>query len=138
MTIGQDLPAQCRLTRLVAPVLSKGNEELLIAREPLLRRTLSAAGCHAVGVICRCKPRHVRNILGQSLLTVDCEIGKRAIRIELLCQRGSRCLEMGVIGRGPPVAHSSVTVELRPVVVETVADLMADDRADGTVVHGGG
>ena len=39
---------------------------------------------------------------------------------------------------GPPVVEASLGVELRALVVEAVADLVADDDADGAVVHGVG
>jgi hypothetical protein len=58
-------------------------------------------------------------------------------------------LELGVLGtehaggprkggvlRGPPVAQHAVAVGLAALVVEAVADLVADDAADAAVVDG--
>lgn len=51
---------------------------------------------------------------------------------ELLGER----LEIGLVLFGPPVVEFAVAVVLRALVVETVADLMADHRADAAVVRG--
>jgi hypothetical protein len=40
------------------------------------------------------------------------------------------------VGGGPPVGDVAVAVVLRALVVEAVADLVADDRADAAVVGG--
>ena len=43
-------------------------------------------------------------------------------------------LELLAVGVGPPVVQVAVAVVLRALVVEAVADLVADDRADAAVV----
>ena len=48
-----------------------------------------------------------------------------------------RVLEMGRIFRRPPVGEASRGVELAALVVEAVADLVADGGADGAVARRG-
>ena len=45
-------------------------------------------------------------------------------------------LERRLVVGGPPVVEVAVAVVLRALVVEAVADLVADDRADAAVVLG--
>ena len=45
-------------------------------------------------------------------------------------------LELGGVLRGPPVAQVPLRVELAPLVVEAVRQLVADDRADASEVGG--
>ena len=41
------------------------------------------------------------------------------------------------VGRRPPVAQVALRVELAPLIVEAVRQLVADDRAGAAVVHRG-
>ena len=52
----------------------------------------------------------------------------------LLDQHLGARLELLAVGVGPPVDHVAVAVGLRALVVEAVADLVADHRADAAVV----
>ena len=45
---------------------------------------------------------------------------------------------MGEIVRLPPVAQAALRIEERALVIEAVADFVADHRANGAVVHGEG
>ena len=47
---------------------------------------------------------------------------------------GLRLESLGIFG-SPPISHISVLVEETALVVETVSHLVADDNADGSVVH---
>ena len=53
-------------------------------------------------------------------------------------QLGGALLELRAIVGRPPVAQVSIAVELPAGIVEAVADLVADHRADAAVVHGVG
>ena len=52
----------------------------------------------------------------------------------LLDQRGGALAELGAVVVGPPVDQVAVAVVLGALVVEAVADLVADHRADAAVV----
>ena len=54
--------------------------------------------------------------------------------VELRDEGVGERLERGPVLVGPPVAQRAGAVELRALVVEAVADLVADDRADAAVV----
>ena len=62
--------------------------------------------------------------------------GKRLELVELRRQGGAARVELGAVGRRPPVGEVAGAVPLRALVVEAVAGLVADHRADAAVVHG--
>ena len=66
---------------------------------------------------------------------LTCTPGSGLKRVELLDEQLRALLELGFVGRLPPVAQLAVAVEAAALVVEAVADLVADDRADRAVVH---
>ena len=61
----------------------------------------------------------------------------RGERVVLLDEHCRALLEGGAVGIRPPVAQRPVAVEAAALVVEAVADLVADDRADAAVVRRG-
>ena len=70
-------------------------------------------------------------------LPLTASVRERAVSVELGRERGAGRLEVSeVLGR-PPVRELAGSVEERPLVVEAVADLVADDGADRAVVDGG-
>ena len=56
--------------------------------------------------------------------------------VVLFDERLGPLLEVLTVLRGPPVLQTSVAVVLGALVVESVADLMTDDRSDASVVDG--
>ena len=62
---------------------------------------------------------------------------RRRERVVLRDEGRRALLERGAVGLGPPVGEPAVAVVLRALVVEAVADLVADDGADRAVVGGG-
>ncbi len=68
----------------------------------------------------------------------DVQVGEGSIGVELGGESGGDSVEVGEIFGGPPVADAAHGVECSAFGVEGVADLVADDGADGSVVVGGG
>ena len=63
------------------------------------------------------------------------QAGQRLIGVILLHQRGGAGVEIGAVLLGPPVLEHALAVIFAALVVEAMADLMADHRADGAVIH---
>ncbi len=79
----------------------------------------------------------VADVLADGQRTVDVLAGK-LLRLEPVVlgdQLRGAGLELLAVGLGPPVVHVAVAVVLRSLVVEAVADLVADHGADAAVVH---
>ncbi len=118
-----------------APHLRPAEEEALVAGEAVddgrrlaVQRQLVGAGSATVS-----PPRSPMFSPRVSLpFTVISSIGLE--RVVLLDQHAGALLEgLLVLGR-PPVAQVAVAVRAAALVVEAVADLVADDAADGAVV----
>ena len=80
----------------------------------------------------------VADVLADGERAVDVLAGQGA-RLEAVVLRDQRLrlhLEGRLVVGGPPVVEVAVAVVLRALVVEAVADLVADDRADAAVVLG--
>ena len=60
--------------------------------------------------------------------------GKRLIGVILLAELVEPGVERRDVGRGPPVAEAAALVVLRALVVEMMAEFVADDRADAAIV----
>jgi hypothetical protein len=78
--------------------------------------------------------RVVGDVLAQGQLAVDVVARQRLEGVVLLDQHRGLGLEVLVVGLGPPVAQVAVAVVLGALVVEAVADLVADHGADAAVV----
>ena len=92
----------------------------------------------AVGRVADGEPAEVADVLADGERAVD--LLARGVAglelVELGDERVGAGLERRPVLVGPPVAQRAVAVELRALVVEAVADLVADDRADAAVVDG--
>ncbi len=133
--VGDYLLTQRGFARLGAPALRKADEELLITREAVDNRRRLAIERQLPGVIRDREPGQVGNVLTQHLLTVEREIRERPVLVVLLRELLGSFLEVREVFRLPPVVEFSGGVELCALVVEAVADLVADDRAHRAVVH---
>ncbi len=136
MAVGLELLTQRRLALDLAPRLGKGQEEALVAGQAVLDGVRLAVQRQLVGVVSRRQAGDVGDVFRQHLLAVDASVRERTIGVILLDQLLGRRLEVGSIVRRPPVAQAAARVELRTLVVEAVADLVADGRADRTVIIG--
>src|SRR5690606_42012420 len=82
------------------------------------------------------EPARVADVLADRERVVDAVAGElcRLARVVLRDELRGALLERGAILGRPPVVEAAVAVEPRALVVEAVADLVADDRVDRAVV----
>src|ERR1700734_99121 len=76
----------------------------------------------------------VGDVLAEGLAANDVDVGEGCVGVVLGGECGGDGVEMGEVFGGPPVADSAFGVEGGALGVEGVADLVADDGADGSVV----
>src|SRR6185503_9991082 len=114
------------------------DEELLFAGEAAHLRRARAAERRLPGVVGRSQAREIRNVLAEGLLAVDVQIGEWRVLIVLGREPGPRSFEPGKVFRRPPVRQPAARVEERALIVEAVADLVANRGADIPVIHGRG
>ena len=135
MTVDRDSLAQRGVAHLGCPRLRVGEEEALVPGEALDHGRLFFAQRSSVGIVGRGKAGDVGDVLAKRQLAVDVETRKGLVRVELCGQRLSGLLESFEILRRPPVAQAAGRIEQRAVVVEAVADLVADRGADRAVIE---
>ena len=80
------------------------------------------------------QPTEVTNVFSKGEITVNITTRDWAVLAILLCQFRGSFVEFVSIFDRPPISQISVSVVLAPLVVETVAQLMADDRPNRAVV----
>jgi len=54
--------------------------------------------------------------------------------IKLFNQHICALFKLGAIGFGPPIDHVSIAIEFRTLVIKAMADFMANDRTDSSVI----
>src|SRR5262249_43513323 len=74
-------------------------------------------------VVRRRQPRQVGDVLAQRQLPVEVDVGERPVGVVLRRELRPGGLEVGAVLLGPPVGERAARVELRPLIVEAVADL---------------
>src|SRR5262249_4191542 len=122
------------LAVLARPDAGPGHEEPLVAGEAVEhggRRPGQGQGGGARG---GAESDEVRDVLTEGEGAVDAVTGQRLVGVVLLDQEGGTPAILGVVRRRPPVAQSALGVVLPALVVEAVADLVADHSADRPVV----
>src|SRR5580700_2930127 len=134
--VREDLAAECGLAGLRSPVLAKGDEELLVAGESVLRGAFLPLKRGAIAVVGCGDAAEVGDVFVDRLLAVHMDAGEKLIRVVLLLEFLGLLVEVGEIFGRPPVADAAFRVEGASFRVESVADLVADDGADGSVVRG--
>ena len=72
----------------------------------------------------------------QGQAALDVEAGQGFELVVLGAEARGQGLEVGLVLLGPPVAQHAVAVGFGALVVEAVADLVADHAADAAVVDG--
>src|SRR5215510_14158703 len=77
----------------------------------------------------------VRDVLTEGEGAVDAVAGQGLVDLVLLDEEGGPPAILGVVRRRPPAAQSTFGVVLPALVVEAVADLVADHRPDRLAVH---
>src|SRR5690606_12029166 len=112
-----------------APCLRPAHEETLFAGEAVDDRRRPAGERQLPRLMRDRQAAEIADVLAQCELAVHLQAGQRAVLIELIDEQLSPLLELRLVSGLPPVAEFSVAVEPPPLVVEAVADLVADDRA---------
>ena len=136
--VAEDLLAEDGFAGDGAPVLTEGYEELLVAGQVVYLRGFGAFEGGVVGVVGGGEAGCVGDVFAEGLLAIDVEIGEGCVGVVLGGEGGGDGVEVGGVFGGPPVADAALGVEGGSFGVERVADLVADDGADGAVVGGGG
>src|SRR5215813_2034924 len=120
---------------LVAAELAPGDEELLIGSEAVDRRRRVLLARLLEGEIGHLHPGQIGDALAEHEFPIVMDVGLDEIAIELPRHARSALLELTQIFRAPPVGKPSLRIELRALIVETVADLVPDHDTDAAVVH---
>ena len=136
--IGEDLLAESGVAGDGAPVLTEGDEELLVAGEAADLGRVAAFERGVEGVEGGGETGYVGDVFAEGLPAVDVDVGEGLVGVVLGGEGGGDGFEVGEVFGGPPVADAAFGVEGGAFGVEGVADLVADDGADGSVVVGGG
>ena len=134
--IGLEPRQQVLLAVLARPDLAPAVEEALVAGEPVDDRCLLAGEREHVGLVRDGEAAEIADVLAERELAVDGVALHRLVLVVLRGQLRAERLELRAILLSPPHAQVAVAVVLRAGVVEAVADLVADHRADATVVGG--
>uniref|UniRef100_A0A914Y1P4 Uncharacterized protein n=1 Tax=Panagrolaimus superbus TaxID=310955 RepID=A0A914Y1P4_9BILA len=132
MHIGQQRIAQRLLAALAAPRLGEAEEEALIRGEAFQGLARLALQRQLVSVVGGTQAGHVGDVLAQGQLAVHVHAGERLVAAELRGQRITGSIELLQVLGSPPVVQLAGLVEQGAGVVEAVADLVADHRADRT------
>ncbi|VXC06622.1 hypothetical protein BREVUG8_90154 [Brevundimonas sp. G8] len=134
MRIGSDLLLQGFVTILRLPDLGPAVEEALVARRPVQNRRRLAVQRQVIGLKPHRHARGVADVLAHRQAGIDGVADDRLIGRILRTQTRGQGLEVGLVLRRPPVAQHAVAVGLGALVVEAVADLVADHPADAAIV----
>src|SRR5205814_4716317 len=129
--VGDNLLSLGVLALLLLPRLSERDEKALVAGQAVdYRRLAVLGGVLLVRRIGRLHAGQVADVFAKRQLAVDGEIRERLESVILRHKRvGLRREGLGRV-RAPPVAQLALRVELAAFVVEAVAHLVADHRAD--------
>ena len=121
----------------VAAELAPGDEELLLGREAVDRRRGRLALARLLeGAVGDLRPGEVADRLAEHQLAVVVDAGLDRSSPRTGRRRTARAAWNFFRSAGrPPVREPALRVVLRALVVEAVADLVADDDADRAVVH---
>src|SRR4051794_16129816 len=121
----------------VSPELPPGNEELLLRGEAVNRRNRRLAALRDLKCAIRDSgARQIADAFAEHEPAVVVDSWFDEIAVELPGNaRGPRPKLLEIL-IGPPVVQTALGVVLRSLVVEPVADLVADDDTDGAVIDG--
>src|SRR3989440_2129401 len=137
VAVGDDPLPQGGLADLVTPALREAQEEQLLGAEAGSPGRGLALERAPPGVVRDRQAGDVGDVLAQRLFAVDGDVREGPVSVELGDQTRARRLEVREVALGPPVLQPPAGVEQRTLIVETVADLVADDGAGGAVIHDG-
>jgi site-specific DNA recombinase len=134
MGIRRELLPKLGVAVLLPPDLRVAEEESLIAGEAADHgRGLPAKRC-LIGVVGDGEARDVGDVLAQRQFAIDVRAGKRLVGTVLRHNLIGIDLEALHVLGGPPVGELAGRIILAALIIEMVRDLVADHRADRTVV----
>src|SRR4026209_907012 len=119
----------------IAAKLSTCNEKLLLRREVVGGRNLRLAALRnlkrSIGDL---HPGEIPEALAEHELAVMMNARLDEVIVELPHHALGASLKLFQIVSGPPVGQAALRVVLRPLIVEAMADFVANDYANGAVV----
>src|SRR5690606_30478845 len=130
MRIRQQALAEVGLAIVAPPDLGPAEIEALVAGKAVDHRGLLAAQRGDISVVGKGEAGEVGDILAHGELALDVRSRERLISVILRAELAGERLEVRHILRRPPVAEPALAVIFRALIVEMVAELMADHRAD--------
>src|SRR5580658_2617902 len=136
MLVHGEKPDDFLVPDLLLPGTCPRQEEALAARQAVDDRCLLSVQRHPIGLPGDAQASEVPDVLPDRQRSVHMLVRNllRGQGVVLLDQRPGPGFERLPIRRAPPVGEPAVTVVLGTLVVEAVTDLMADERADRSVV----
>src|SRR6266436_8215671 len=117
-----------------APALPVPDEEALLGGQPINQFQLLAFGRLFPRHVREDEPAEVRCIFPKRQLTVDFDVVHNRVPGVLLRNTSRPLLEFLSVLRGPPILQIARSVELAPLVVETVSELVPDRPARVAVI----
>ena len=129
-----DLLAQGVIAVERLPDLGPAVEEALVAGDAVQHGRRLAVQRQVIGLQTHGHAGGVTDVLTHGQPALEEEARQGFIGIVLGAQTGGQGLEIGLVLGGPPVAQHAVAVGFGALVVEAVADLVADHPADGPIV----
>ena len=134
MRIGQQPLQQIGLAIFAPPDLRPAEIETLVAGHAVDHRRRPAAQRMLVGVIGDGEAGEVGDILAERERALDVAAGQRLIGVILGDELRGQRIEAGAVLRRPPLPERAGLVIMAALVVEMVADLVADDRGDAAII----
>jgi len=135
--VGRRLESLRLWPRILAPDLSPAEEHALLGREAVDFTLTSGTGAGKVGHQREAQAPVVGGVFAERQASVDVGLAVDGVARVLIGDAGGALLiGLGVSG-SPPVAQIALAVELAPLIVEAVGELVADDGAGGAVVDRG-
>jgi tetratricopeptide (TPR) repeat protein len=134
--VDREQPDDLLVAGLLTPDARPGQEKALRARQPVDHRSGLALQRQQVGLPGDPEAAEVADVLPDRQRSVHVVAGclLRGQGVVLPDESCGPGLERRSVLFGPPVSEPAVAVDLGALVVEAVADLVADDRADRPVI----
>lgn len=140
MGVGSNLGAQGLIALFFAPNSSVRQEEPLLPRQAFNRFGFGSRKGNLEGFEGDSSPAKVPDVLSDGQLAVDVWAVGAELRGDQLVVLGDETLGALLEGRAivdrPPVTQQTLAITRRALIVETMTDLVADDRTDPAIVDG--
>src|SRR5437764_3376948 len=137
MRIGEETLSKVRLPIIPPPHLGPTEIEALISAHAVDHRRLPPTQRIMVGIIGRVQAGEIGAVLAKRQRPFDMKSWQTLVPVVFVDEALAQRLELGDVGVGPPLGESAGGVELRSLIVEVMAHLVANDRANATVIDGG-